>query len=62
MENEIDKNDPNKNFKGITWSTQDVLSHYNLDHLEKILSTLNKYEIERFIEEMKFKVYNNILI
>lgn len=40
----------------IIWSGQDILGNYNLDHMEKIIMTLNFNELDRYLEEIKFKV------
>ena len=40
----------------LTWSAQDIMSHYSLDRFEKILEELNFDKLEQYIEEMKFKV------
>lgn len=42
--------------KCFTWSAQDILKNYDLDHLEKVLISLNLQEKERFIEEINYKV------
>ena len=43
----------------MVWSGQDILGKYNLDHMEKILMALNLDELNKFLEESKFKVIIN---
>ena len=40
------------------WSGQDILGNYNLDHMEKIIESLNINDLERFLEESSLKVLN----